>query len=81
MADLRRMLHRALDAFAPFSVLPDDGKPDNYHFVSDKVMVVDLERVSDGLTDKKELPRETLRGHATQDCFLDYGLITTTTNI
>lgn len=47
------MMRQALDAFLPFGILQDDSKLDNYHLVGDKIMVVDLERVSDGLTDKQ----------------------------
>jgi hypothetical protein len=53
LGDFRRMMRQALDAFLPFGILQDDSKLDNYHLVGDKIMVVDLERVSDGLTDKQ----------------------------
>ncbi len=48
LPELRRLVHQALDAFIPFGIFPSDIKLDNYHLTGSKVMVVDLERVSEG---------------------------------
>lgn len=55
MSDFRRLVYQAMDAFAPFGMLQDDNKLDNYHFIGDKVMIVDLERMNEGLTDREVL--------------------------
>lgn len=54
LADFRRLVRQALDAFAPFGMLHADSKLDNYHLTGDRVMVVDLERVGEDL-DGEEL--------------------------
>lgn len=82
MADFRRMLRQALDALAPFGILQDDSKLDNYHVVGDRIMTVDLERVNEGLTDKilsfhieSEIDELSERYEATQYCPWSDGLI------
>jgi hypothetical protein len=82
MADFRRMLRQALDALAPFGILQDDSKLDNYHGVGDRIMAVDLERVNEGLTDKIlsfhiefEIDELSERDEATQYCLWNDGLI------
>ena len=82
VAEFRRILRQALDALAPFGILQDDSKLDNYHLVGDKIMVVDLERVNEGLTDEmlsfhieSEVDYLAKRYEATQYCLWDDGLI------
>jgi hypothetical protein len=82
IADIRRMLRQTLDALAPFGIMQDDSKLDNYHVVGDRIMAVDLERVNEGLTDKMlsfhmESEMDELAEHyeATQHCLWIDGLI------
>lgn len=48
LEDLRRLLNEAFATLAPFRILQDDVKLDNFHLVdNNKIMFVDLERVSE----------------------------------
>jgi hypothetical protein len=83
MADFRRMMHQAMSAVAQFGMFHDDIKLDNYHITGDKIMVVDLERMNEGLTDKEYLDqlvkgavdRLANRYEHTQYCLWKDGLI------
>ncbi|KXX77149.1 hypothetical protein MMYC01_207561 [Madurella mycetomatis] len=47
LADFRRLLCQALTALSQLRILQEDIKLDNFHLVDDKVMIVDLEKVSE----------------------------------
>ncbi|GAB1312792.1 Protein kinase domain-containing protein [Madurella fahalii] len=51
VAEVRRLLGQAFAALAQFRVSQDDAKLDNFHIVQDRIMVVDMERVVEDLTD------------------------------
>ncbi|KJZ78426.1 hypothetical protein HIM_02464 [Hirsutella minnesotensis 3608] len=51
--DFRRMLHDAYSALAQFGVMQDDVKLDNFHVIGDKIMIVDLERVTADVSAEK----------------------------
>lgn len=46
-AELRRLLYQALAATAQYGVIQGNFKLDNFHLVGDRIMVVDLEKVSE----------------------------------
>lgn len=47
LADFRRLLYQALTTLSHFKILQEDVKLDNFHLTNDKVMIVDLEKVSE----------------------------------
>lgn len=55
MPDLRRMMRQAVAAIGQFGRVHDDSKLDNYHLVGDKIMIIDLERMSEHVDDLKLL--------------------------
>ncbi len=55
MDDFRRMMYEATEALARFGIVHDDIKLDNYHVTGDKIMVLDLERMSEDLTGHQHL--------------------------
>lgn len=83
LAEFRRMLAQALTALSHFAILHHDVKLDNFHVARDRIMVVDLERVSDGpLSDEYlevgiESAVDSLARHyeSNQYCFWEDGLI------
>ncbi|KAK0701107.1 hypothetical protein B0T21DRAFT_379317 [Apiosordaria backusii] len=84
VADFRRMLYQALTAVSQFRILQEDIKLDNFHHIGDKIMVVDLERVSEEpLSDeqldlgiKYAVDSLAARYEDNQFCFWEDGLIT-----
>ncbi|KFH47537.1 hypothetical protein ACRE_016130 [Hapsidospora chrysogenum ATCC 11550] len=55
VADLRRMLFQAPTALSQFGILQCDEKLDNFHHVEDKIMIVDLEMVTQGHVSEEDL--------------------------
>lgn len=55
MPDLRRMMHEAVSAISRFGRVNDDCKLDNYHVVGNKIMIVDMERMSEHVADQESL--------------------------
>ncbi len=53
--DLRRMMQQAVGAVGRFGRVHDDSKLDNYHVVGDRIMIVDLERMSEPVADQEHL--------------------------
>lgn len=47
LADFRPLLCQALTAMSQLKILQEDIKLDNFHLVDNKVMIVDLEKVSE----------------------------------
>ncbi|KAK4098394.1 hypothetical protein N658DRAFT_488457 [Parathielavia hyrcaniae] len=55
MPDLRRMMQQAVGAIGRLGRVHDDPKLDNYHVVGDRIMIVDLERMSEHVADPEQL--------------------------
>ncbi|KYK56286.1 Protein kinase-like domain protein [Drechmeria coniospora] len=77
-----RIMHDALTTLTRFGVLQEDRKLDNFHLVGDAVMVVDLESMSEGLSDEEfasdvaSTVKWLARFYKTnQHCFLEDGFI------
>jgi hypothetical protein len=49
------MMHEAVSAISRFDRVNDDCKLDNYHVVGNKIMIVDMERMSEHVADKESL--------------------------
>lgn len=83
LADFRRLLCQALTALSQFKILQEDVKLDNFHLVDDKIIIIDLEKISEEPLSNEDLDfgiKSIVDSLATfykcnQYCFWEEGLV------